>query len=211
MTILTLRENEPAGTASLRNRGVLVLLMLLFVLPVVAATLLYLAGWRPATGGNHGELIRPARQVEDQNLLTLDGRPVRFGELRGKWTMVYLGHSSCPEACMKSLYAMRQVHTAQGKERDRVQRVFILADTTALTALKTKLADYPGMRVWTGETKALAELARIFGLREGLAAEPSGIYLVDPLGNLILRYAPGADPAGMLKDMTRLLKYSWVG
>lgn len=211
MTTLTMREDEPAGTASARNRGVLVLLILLFVLPVVAATLLYLAGWRPATSGNHGELIRPARQIEDLSLQTLDGQPAHFGELRGKWTMAYFGASSCPEACMKSLYAMRQVHTAQGKESGRVQRVFILADTNALAELNTKLADYPGMRVWTGEKKVLAELARSFGIREGLAAEQSGIYLVDPLGNLIMRYAPGADPAGMLKDMTRLLKYSWVG
>jgi cytochrome oxidase Cu insertion factor (SCO1/SenC/PrrC family) len=185
--------------------------MLLFVLPVVAATLLYFAGWRPATSGNHGELIRPARQIEDLALQTLDGQPARFSALRGKWTMAYFGASSCPDACMKSLYAMRQVHTAQGKERDRVRRVFILAETNALGGLKAKLADYPGMYVWTGEKKALAELAQSFGMREGSAAEQPGIYLVDPLGNLIMRYAPGTDPAGMLKDMTRLLKYSWVG
>lgn len=208
---MTMRENEPTGTASSRNGGVLALLMLLFVLPVVTATLLYLAGWRPATSGNHGELIRPTRQIEDLSLQTLDGRPAHFGELRGKWTMAYFGGSSCPEACMKSLYAMRQVHTAQGKESGRVQRIFILADTNALAGLNTKLADYPGMRVWTGEKEALAELARGFGIRAGPAAEQSGIYLVDPLGNLIMRYAPGSDPDGMLKDITRLLKYSWVG
>lgn len=211
MTTLTLRENEPAGTASSRRGGVLVLLMLLFALPVAAATLLYFAGWRPTTGGNHGELIRPVRQIEDLALQTLDGQPASFGELRGKWTMVYLGASSCPEACMKSLYVMRQVRTAQGKERDRVQRVFILVETNAQAGLEAKLAAYPGMLVWTGKNKALAALTRSFGISEGRAAGQSGIYLVDPLGNLIMRYPPGADPAGMLKDMTRLLKYSWVG
>lgn len=206
-TLMTLRENRPAGAVPPRNGGVLALLLLLFVLPVAAATLLYLAGWRPATGGNHGELIRPARQIDDLALRTLDGGPARFGELRGKWTMAYFGAPSCPEACMKSLYAMRQVHAAQGRERGRVQRVFILAGADAPAGLKTKLAGYPGMRVWTGENKALAELARSFGLRE----EPAGIYLIDPLGYLIMRYAPGADPAGMRKDLARLLKYSWVG
>ena len=211
MMTLTLLENKPSGTASRRNRGVLVLLMLLFVLPVVAATLLYLTGWRPVSSGNHGELIQPARQIEDLSLQTLDGRAARFSELRGKWTMAYFGASSCPEACMKTLYHMRQVHTAQGKESGRVERVWILADTNGLAELDTRLARYPGMRVWTGEKKVLAELARSFGIREALAAQQPGIYLVDPLGNLIMRYAPGADPAGMLKDITRLLKYSWVG
>ena len=132
MMTLTLLENKPSGTASRRNRGVLVLLMLLFVLPVVAATLLYLTGWRPVSSGNHGELIQPARQIEDLSLQTLDGRAARFSELRGKWTMAYFGASSCPEACMKTLYHMRQVHTAQGKESGRVERVWILADTNGL-------------------------------------------------------------------------------
>lgn len=211
MTTTTRHENESAATVFSMNRRFFVLFAALLVLPVAVATLLYLTGWRPANGGNHGELIQPARHIEDRILQTLDGRPAHFSELRGKWTMVYFGVSSCSDACMKSLYYMRQVYAAQDNERVRVERVFILTETSAMAELKTRLAGYPGMQVWTGERKVLAELAQSFGIHEGQSAEQQGIYLVDPLGNLMMRYAPGASPAGMLKDMARLLKYSWVG
>ncbi|GAO36576.1 hypothetical protein SCT_1984 [Sulfuricella sp. T08] len=187
------------------------MLMLLFVLPVVVATSLYLTGWRPSSSGNHGELIQPARPVEGRSLQTLDGKPANFSELRGKWLMVHFGASSCSEECMKNIYTMRQVHAAQAKEIGRVQRVFIATDMGATKRLKAKLADYPEMWVWTGEKKALAEVLHSFGIDAGQPAEQQGIYLVDPLGNLIMRYPPGTDPGGMLKDLTRLLKYSWIG
>lgn len=211
MTTMIMTENDLAAQAAPANRWVLVMLVLLFVLPVAAATSLYLAGWRPAGSGHHGELIQPARQVADGVLQTLDGKPVRFSDLRGKWLMVHFGPSSCPEECMKNLYHMRQVHAAQAKEIGRVQRVFIATDTGVAEKLQAKLADYPEMHAWSGEKKALAELLQSFGIDAGQAAERQGIYLVDPLGNLIMRYPSGADPSGMLKDLTRLLKYSWVG
>lgn len=211
MTTMTMLENDLAAKSAPANRWVFVMLMLLFVLPVVLATLLYLTGWRPSSSGNHGELIQPVRQVEGRSLQTLDGRPANFSELRGKWLMVHFGSSSCHEECMKNIYTMRQVHAAQAKEIGRVQRVFIATDMGATEKLKAKLADYPEMRVWTGEKKALAEVLQSFGVDAGQPAEQQGIYLVDPLGNLIMRYPPGTDPGGMLKDLTRLLKYSWVG
>ena len=211
MTTMTMHENDLAAKAAPANRWVFVMLMLLFVLPVVLATLLYLTGWRPSSSGNHGELIQPVRQVDNGALQTLDGQSAHFSELRGKWLMVHFGPSSCPEECMKNIYTMRQIHAAQAKEIGRVQRVFVATDMGAAEKLKAKLVDYPEMRVWTGEKKALVEVLQSFGIDAGQAAEQQGIYLVDPLGNLIMRYPPGIDPGGMLKDLTRLLKYSWVG
>lgn len=211
MTAMTMSDSDLTAKSAERNGWVFALLMLLFVLPVVVATLLYLTGWRPSSIGNHGELIQPARQVEGQALHTLDGKSVSFGELRGKWIMVYFGSSSCPAECMESVHAMRQVHAAQAKEIGRVQRVFIATDVDAAEALKVKLVDYPEMGMWTGDKKALAELFQSFGMSAGQSAEQQGIYMVDPLGNVMMRYPPSADPTGILKDLTHLLKYSWVG
>ena len=193
------------------NRRSLVLIAALFALPAVIATLMYLTGWRPASTGNHGILIQPARLIEDTALRTLDGKPVHFSALHGKWAMVYFGPSACPQLCMKSLYNMRQAQAAQGKESNRVERVFILTDTSAVATLKAKLLDYPGMHVWAGEKKAVLKLADNFDIHETSIAQQQGILLVDPLGNLMMRYVPESDPTGMLKDMTRLLKYSWLG
>ena len=211
MTTMALNEHALTAKPASANRWMFVLLMLLFVLPVVLATVLYLTGWRPSSIGNHGELIQPARQVESGALHTLHGKPANFGELRGKWIMVYFGSSSCPEECTKSIHSMRQVHAAQAKEIGRVVRVFIATDMDTVGALKAKLVGYPEMGVWTGDRKALADLFQSFGMSAGQAAEQQGIYLVDPLGNVMMRYPPGTDPGGILKDLTRLLKYSWVG
>ena len=194
-----------------KNRKVLMLVAAIFVLPVVASMTLYMTKWRPASTGNHGELIQPVRPIGDKALRSLDGKPVNIRELHGKWTMVHFGASTCSDDCIKNLYYMRQVQAAQGKEADRMQRVFIVTDTKAAVALKVKLADYPDMYVWTGGEKELTALAQSFGAPDEKLAENQGIYLIDPLGNLMMRYAPGTDPAGMRKDIVRLLKYSWVG
>ncbi len=190
------------------NRRTLIFVMAIFALPVIASMLLYLTGWKPSATVNYGQLIQPARQIGDETLTTLDGKSVQLKALHGKWTMVYFGSSSCSEACMKNLYYMRQVHAAQGKEVDRLQRVFIVTDTQATTTLKSKLVEYPDMFVWKAENTVMADLAKRFEFKSEQLAENHGIYLVDPQGNLMMHYAPGSDPAGMRKDMVRLLKYS---
>jgi cytochrome oxidase Cu insertion factor (SCO1/SenC/PrrC family) len=201
--------HDKKGSTS--GKKILLYVMALFAIPVAAAVFLYLTGWRPTGAENHGQLIQPVRQIEDRVLQTLDGKSVRFGELRGKWTMVYFGSSSCAAKCLKNLYEMRQVHTGLGKESDRVQRVLIVTDSNTVAALEKKLSDYPGMRVWTGEQTVLSALAQNFGIAPEKFLQNEAIYLIDPMGNLMMRYPQGSDPIGMRKDLTRLLKYSWVG
>lgn len=190
------------------NRIVLIFLFVVFALPAAVATLMYVTGWRPSSTGNHGELIQPARFIEDRAMQSIDGKPVKFSELQGKWTMVYFDTSACPEECVKQLYTMRQTHISQGKDQDRVQRIFILTDTFAADALPAKLTDYPDMRVLTGEKTVLAKLTQDFGMDALAEMDKRSIYLLDPMGNLMMRHVPGTDPAGLRKDLVRLLKYS---
>lgn len=190
------------------NRRNLLLVFVVFALPVVAATLMYVTGWKPSATGNQGELIQPARFIEEISMQSIDAKPVKFSDLHGKWTMVYFDTSVCPEECVKQLYKMRQTHIAQGKDQERVQRLFILTDAQTVDSLKTKLTDYPDMLVWTGEKSVLAKLAQDFGIEATKATGQGYIYLLDPMGNLMMRYSPGIDPAGMRKDLVRLLKYS---
>jgi len=185
--------------------------MALAVVPMAAAVLMYASNWRPKATVNVGELIVPVRPIADHVLQTLDGKTMSLSKLHGKWTMLYFDSSFCTEACIKSLYLMRQTHIAQGKESGRVQRVFVVTDTVAAPALTSQLAEYPGMHVLTGDEKSLAELARNFGITEGQLAQQHNVYLIDPQGNLMMRYAPGVDPAGIRKDLKRLLEYSWTG
>jgi len=190
------------------NRQNLLLVIAVFALPVVVATLMYVTGWKPSATGNHGDLIQPARFIEEISMQSIDAKAVKFSELHGKWTMVYFDTPTCPEECVKQLYNMRQTHIAQGKDQERIQRLFILTDAQAVDTLKPKLTDYPDMLVWTGEKSVLSRLKQDFGIEGTKPSEQRYIYLLDPMGNLMMRYASGSDPAGMRKDLVRLLKYS---
>jgi thioredoxin-related protein len=153
---------------------------------VVLGTAAYLWGWTPGTASNYGELIAP--------------RPVPLAELRGKWVLVSFDAAACDAYCEKKLYFMRQVRRAQGKEMDRVERLWVLTD-----------AGKPRV-----ELVAAIEGTKMRASGESLAAAFPGnatdhIYLVDPLGNLMLRFPRDPDPSKMIKDLQRLLKYSRTG
>ena len=193
-------------------RRKILLLAALFTLPVVVAYGLYFGGWRPASTGNHGELVQPARPIADTALMLLDGRPIRFSELRGKWTLIAFSAAVCLTPCERNLYKMRQVIAAQGKEADRVQSVLVVTDVKALDLLRYAIRDYPGMRAVVGTSEAVDVLARQFTLTAGNPLDNlNRIYLVDPLGNFMMSYPADADGNGIRKDLARLLRVSRIG
>ena len=201
------------GTSAPRAHGrrTLLLITSLFLVPVVLGTGLYFAGWRPQGRAlHHGELVQPAQPLTDVALRKSDGTESRLTALRGSWTLITFSHLPCNEACRNNLYKMQQVRLTQGKDAGRVQRVFITqAGSGDLPALATQ---YPGLSVFTA---APTELQKITGQFAGRDSKSFGdlerVYLVDPLGNLVLRYNADADPSGMRKDLARLLRLSQIG
>jgi cytochrome oxidase Cu insertion factor (SCO1/SenC/PrrC family) len=194
------------------GRRKLLLLAALFVLPMLVAYALYYSGWRPEAVHPHGELVQPARPVADAALVLLDGKPMRFSELRGKWTLVTFSAAECLSPCERNLVKMRQVIAAQGKESERVQSMLIVKDARTRDWLNYAIKDYPGMRIVTGPAEAVAALALEFTLPVGNPLDNlNRVYLVDPLGNLMMSYPADADPTGMRKDLAKLLRVSQIG
>ena len=185
----------------LTPRSKFLLLFGVFVVPVVAAYLAYF-GWRPAGHTNYGELLKvtPLQQTAGA---AHDGTPFNLETLRGKWLMVHVGPASCDAACTRQLYLMRQIRIAQGKEQSRIERLWVLTD--AGTVAPALLRDHPGLRVWRPAEAAFVEQ---FPAAQSRAAH---IYLVDPLGNLMLRFPDQPDPKRMMKDLKLLLKASQIG
>ena len=198
---------NPSGT-----RRKLLLLGALFALPMLVAYALYYSGWRPEAVHPHGELVQPARPVADAALVLLDGKLMRFSELRGKWTLVTFSAAECLSPCERNLVKMRQVIAAQGKEAERMQSMLIVKDTRTRDWLNYAIKDYPGMRAVIGPPEAFDALAREFTLPAGSPLDNlNRIYLVDPLGNFMMSYPADADPTGMRKDLARLLRISQIG
>jgi len=208
----SLTKSDRVAVPVLRSRLTFILVVVLFLLPVVAATYLYVSGWRPQGKSlQYGELVQPARPVGDAELTGADGAPYRLQALRGKWALVYFNTLPCTDSCRNNLYKMQQVRLAQGRDAPRVERVMIVAGANS-AALHELARLNPGLITLSGARATLQSLAREFVSSQGTALDvPGRVYLIDPIGNLVLSYAPEADPSGMRKDLARLLRLSQVG
>lgn len=190
-----------------RARRTLLLLALVCALPVIASYLTFYF-WPPSGRVNHGELLVPAA-LPTGPLAGIGGQtPLSRAELEGRWTLVYAGAAGCDRACETSLYAMRQARLAQGKEQTRVGRLWLLTDGGLPSEEIMSLQ--PDLRLARAEGDWLATLPG--------AALGVHLYLVDPLGNVMMRFPPvpdgdgaTAEVRGIVKDLQRLLKYSALG
>ena len=194
------------------KRAQFALLVLLFLLPPLAAYILFYSDFKPASAVNYGNLITPARPMKDVTLVTPGGQNLKLSELRDKWTLLYLGGQRCDAQCSENLYSINQVRLAQGKNIDRVISVFIAPEGVSQTVLDEVATEYPGILILLARTKAFADLSKQMDDAKDTALQgPGHIYIVDPLGNLMMSYQVGADPSGIRKDLKRLLKLSQVG
>ena len=195
-----------AAEAAQNNSGrrVLVLVAVLLLMPVLVASMLYFSGWRPTQTGNHGELLQPPRALPVEAFLDRHGDPLPNAGMRDKWSLVYVGGASCDDQCQAQVRLMRQVQVAQNKEMGRIRRIVLAPDAAALAA-------YADANVEELRAPDLLLLRPTAALSAVLADSVNRIVLIDPLGNVMMRYPTAHDGKGMHKDMERLLKYSWAG
>ena len=159
--------------------------------PFVLGTAAYFLDWGSGgAGAAYGELIAPR---------PLSGPPL--DALRGKWVLVSFDAAACDAYCEKKLYFMRQIRTAQHKDMGRVERLWVLTD--AGKPRPELLAAIEGTRIASARDMPAAKDF------PGNAADH--VYIVDPLGNLMMRFPRDPDPSKMLKDLKRLLRLSQIG
>jgi cytochrome oxidase Cu insertion factor (SCO1/SenC/PrrC family) len=181
-------------------RAKLLALAALFAAPIVASVIAYNV-IEPRATANYGELLLPPAQITTQRLDSDSGGAFAFGALAGKWVMVASDSGECAAACRDKLEAMRQVRLALGREAGRVERVFVVDDL--------RRPDAGAMEEFSGTRLALTP--RGLSLPAGAANDRAHVYLVDPRGNVMLRWPAGADRKRMLGDLKRLLKASQIG
>jgi len=204
--------NATDPTAVRRGRRQLLGLAALFFVPLAVAFWMYYGptGWRPAGDTSKGDLIEPARPLATIALPTADGGQTGAEFLRGKWSMVYVGDGLCDERCRKALYLTRQSRIALNKDMDRVQRVFLVTGRCCDRGFLAQ--EHPDLVVARVDDAASAALLEPFPTYGGVPLADAGrIYLVDPLGNLMMSYAPGAPDKALLTDVKKLLRLSHIG
>ena len=177
------------------------LIAALCLLPVIASYLAYYVA-PPDGHTNYGELMN-APPLPEAELRLADGAAFNLGQLRGKWILLMSDTARCDEGCRRTLFTLRQLRLTQGKNMERIERAWLISDDDGLPAGIAD--DYRG--TWFIRAAASDLLRRLPAAR----SPAEHIYIVDPLGNIVLRYARGAEPGKMIKDITRLLKTSRIG
>ncbi|MFZ6766831.1 SCO family protein [Undibacterium sp. Di26W] len=187
---------------------------LLTVLAVCAAPMVfsYLAYYVIKPGGrtNYGSILDP----RNYPMPKIAGHPlgasatdpvVGLDAYKGKWIMLQVDSGACAEACQKKMYDIRQLRVAQGKEMDRIERVWLITDDVAIdTAL---IRQHDGARMLKVDPAVLKSWLPT----ESATQISDHIYMIDPLGNLMMRFPKDADPNKIKKDLSKLLRASAIG
>lgn len=179
-------------------RAKLLLLIALFAAPIAASFLAYRFAHKVPTA-NHGELLLPPAQAGTAALERPGGGKFSFAELGGRWVLVAADSGACDAGCLRKLYLVRQLRLAMGRNAERVARVFIVDDDR--TPDPAALEPYAGMEV----------VRRAPGAGSAGLDDRRYVYLVDPHGNVIMRWNAAAEPKGMIRDLELLLRASQIG
>jgi cytochrome oxidase Cu insertion factor (SCO1/SenC/PrrC family) len=174
--------------------------------PIIASYLTYYV-FKPKGGAtNYGALIEPQRPISGALIVKDEtGKAMPLASLRGRWLMISVDSSACDKRCATKLYFMRQIRATQGGERERVLTVWLRTDADAIPAVIEQA--YPDTLKLIADPAALSAWLPA----EAGATDADHIYLVDPNGNLMMRFPKQADPNKIKGDMTKLLKWSSIG
>ena len=200
---MNVKADAGRGPGHWRRYRLLYAVIAVCAAPVVASYLAYYV-FPPSGRTNYGTLLEP-RPVPALGLARLDGRAFSFDELAGKWVMVTASDASCDAACSSALLQMRQQRLMTGKERDRIERVWLITGDAAIAP--ELLRDYDGMLFVRAPSAAVRNLLAPDG-----SATAGHVWLVDPMGNLMLRWPQEPDQQRVKRDLARLLTASshWV-
>jgi hypothetical protein len=171
----------------------LLLLAAVFLLPLALAFAAYYSGWRPQGNTNHGELLQPIRQV-----------PALGEPLKGKWSLAWVGDGACDADCQTALVFARQTRLSLAADTQRVNWALFATDHCCNREYLD--TEHKGSTV----IDVAGDRAALLGVLPGQDLTHS-LFVIDPVGNIVLRYDVRNSPRGLLEDMKKLLKLSHIG
>ncbi len=192
-----------------KGRLFLIAMVVFFAAPLFLVMAMYRFDWHP-TGKSYGDLIEPVVPIKltevFQDVKTTDTTVLSKVLWHDKWSAVILA-DKCETVCKTRLHDARQIHASLEKDMNRLQRILI-TNQQDLGGLQEQ---YPDLIILNQPSADVAALAKQFDLNGVSSYASERVFMVDPLGNLMLSYSNEVKPVEMRKDWVRLLKYSWAG
>ena len=193
-------ENQPKP----RSMKTFYLLIAVFILPFTMAVLLHFIDLKPS-GKSYGNLIQPPKSLQIPMLMDAQGKAFKPEQWKKIWSIVTVDSTGCAMQCAERVHMLKQVHTSMNKEIDRVQRVLLVRADISSPAYGEIQKKYPDLIILAGTDVETIKFAAEFDVNKG------NVFLVDPLGNLMMSYPDKFDQKGLYSDLKRLLKNSWAG
>ncbi len=195
-----------------RSRLSLILLVLVFVAPIILAFIVSKnKSLQPENTKNYGELVQPASPLPEFSIKTIDDKPFTLQDMQRKWSLVYLADGQCDNACQESLVKMRDARLAQSGEALRVQYYLVFTAPPVADGLTGILEQHPRLNILQAGESSDILLKTFQGSVHGQASQTGNVYLVDPIGNVMMYYPPGFKGNGLVRDLKHLLHWSQIG
>ncbi len=204
LTVHSMPAPDVATQRTRNGRLKMLLVLLVCAAPVVASYITYFV-IRPGARTNYGTLIQPSRSLPGLALMRLDGQPVPVSALKGQWLLVLVGPARCDAGCEKRLFMQRQLREMLGRERDRVDKLWLITDGgQPEPALRAAAEASPAVTMLQADRQAVAAW---LAPEDGHRIEEH-LYVVDPMGEWMMRMPANAEPARVKRDLDRLLRAS---
>lgn len=194
------------------TKATITAMILVCLAPIIASYSAYYI-FKPTKKLNYGILINPQRpapslDMEDSKLNSIKN----IRDLKGKWILLINNASTCDENCVKKLYTIRQLRLSQGREANRVVPVLIINDNKPIspTLIKSYNDYLANVKFAYINNKDIPALNKWLTIKDNEKISDN-IYLIDPNQNLMMYYLPTHEPKGMIKDLSKLLKWSRIG
>lgn len=198
-------ENQQPSKKKTAGRWKLFAILAVCASPLIGSYVAYYV-IKPGGRTNYGDILDPRQYpIPALESTALDGKPVGLDAYKGKWIMLQADGGACDKPCQTKLFEMRQLRLTQGKEMERVERVWLITDQAPLDTVLIK--EYDGTRMLRARPEAVRKWLPV----EIGTAVADHLYLIDPRGNLMMRFPKDADPNKIKKDLGKLLRASSIG
>ena len=192
-----------------KNKRKLLTIFAWFFIPLAIATAGYNLGMIPSGKTNNGQLLEPFFTLTEFSYQTIDGDSFSNKEVEKVWTLLHFIEGECDAACSESLYNTRQMRISFGKDIDRIDRVAVLSSAVKSESNQKMWASHPDLKVLIGTGKGIGR--QIKNQLTQFDRSSNAVYLLDPLGNVVMRFPATLEVKLMKKDIRKLLKLSHIG